>query len=83
MTLSPKQLSTDSLLRHDEAARYLGVSPSHLRRARYTGELFKGCEAPRYIKLGRAVRYKKSTLDEWLTNLREFGNTAEHQSAHL
>ena len=80
MTISLKHSNSDSLLRHNEAAQYLGVSPTHLRRARHTGELFKGFEAPRYIKLGHAVRYRKSTLDEWLEALPEFRNTAEHQS---
>jgi len=80
MTISLNSSIPESLLRHDEAARYLGVSPTHLRRARHTGELFKGFEAPRYIKLGHAVRYRKSTLDEWLAGLPEYSNTAEHQS---
>ena len=81
MTISLTNKATDPLLRHEEAAHYLGVSPAHLRRARYTGELFKGFNAPKYIKMGHAVRYKKSTLDEWLSALPEYHSTADYQSA--
>ncbi|MHC4705579.1 MAG: helix-turn-helix transcriptional regulator [Planctomycetota bacterium] len=81
MTISLERSAADPLLRQNEAAQYLGVSPAHLRLSRHTGELFKGCEAPRYVKLGHAVRYRKSTLDEWLSGLQEFHNTAEYHSA--
>jgi excisionase family DNA binding protein len=80
MTVSLSTKAPDSLLRHEEAAKYLGVSSTHLRRARHTGELFKGFQAPKYIKLGHAVRYRKSTLDEWLEALPEFRSTADYQS---
>jgi predicted DNA-binding transcriptional regulator AlpA len=80
MTVSPNYATSDLLLRHNEAAQYLGVSPAHLRLSRHTGELFKGCEAPRYVKLGHAVRYRMSTLDEWLSSLPEFHSTAEHRA---
>ena len=81
MTISLTRNAPDSLLRHEEAAKYLGVSSTHLRRARHTGELFKGFEAPKYVKLGHAVRYRKSTLDEWLSALPEYHSTADYQSA--
>ena len=81
MTISLNRNAPDSLLRHEEAAKYLGVSSTHLRRARHTGELFKGFEAPKYVKLGHAVRYRRSTLDEWLSALPEYHSTADYQSA--
>ncbi len=49
-----------------QAALYMGISESWLRQRRMTGILEGQRPAPPYIKLGRAVRYNKSVLDEWL-----------------
>jgi len=81
MTITPKEHNDTPVLRHAEAARYLGVSPNQLRLSRHTGELFKGYPTPAYIKVGKAVRYHKSTLDKWIGDLPEFQSTAEYQSA--
>jgi len=80
MTIPLEQHNSDPLLRNDEAAKYLKVSPGTLRLSRHTGELFKDVSTPAYIKLGRAIRYRKSTLDNWLVALPEFQSTAEYQS---
>jgi len=80
MTISLKEHDSTPVLRHAEAARYLGVSPDQLRLSRHTGELFKGVSTPAYLKVGHAVRYRKSTLDTWLAALPEFKSTAEYQS---
>ena len=80
MTIPLKEYDSDRLLRPDEAAKYLGVSPGQLRLSRHTGELFKGVATPAYLKVGRAVRYRKSTLQRWLADLPEFRSTAEYQS---
>ncbi len=80
MTISLHEHDTPPVLRHIEAARYLGVSPNQLRLSRHTGELFKGVSTPAYLKVGHAVRYRKSTLERWLADLPEFRNTAEYQS---
>ncbi len=68
-----------AVLRSTEAARYLGISPAQLRLSRHTGELFKGIAAPPFLKVGSAVRYRKCTLDAWLTALREYGRTSEYR----
>lgn len=46
----------------EDAARYVGMSPSWLRKARIgiTGP------GPRFIKAGRKVLYSKVSLDSWL-----------------
>jgi hypothetical protein len=46
-----------------EAARYLKLSRQFLEGARYRAD----GSGPAYIKLERAVRYRKSTLDAWMT----------------
>lgn len=42
------------------AATRTGLSGSTLRKLRLTGD------GPRFLKLGRAVRYRAADLDEWL-----------------
>jgi predicted DNA-binding transcriptional regulator AlpA len=48
-----------------QAARYLGVSEQYLEIARY-----RTTGGPDYIKLPRAVRYKRSDLDAWMVRQR-------------
>lgn len=49
-----------------EAAIYLGVVPSTLRRARMEGIRKARFESPPYIRVGRTIRYLKDDLDLWL-----------------
>ena len=46
-----------------EAAAYLKLSRQYLEAARYRGD----GSGPPYIKLERAVRYRRSVLDQWMT----------------
>lgn len=43
-----------------EAADHLGLSVSLLEKLRVRGT------GPKYLKLGRAVRYRKEALESWL-----------------
>ena len=49
-----------------EAAAYIGMSPSFLRQSRTNGDRVNRTPGPKYIKIGRAVRYFKEDLDAWL-----------------
>ncbi len=49
-----------------EAAEYLGYKPYTLRRAR-ADKMLSGKPEPKYSKSGKAVRYRKSDLDDWMT----------------
>ena len=51
-----------------EAAYYIGMSEEYLRKARVTGPSSNGAPAPRFIKLGRCVRYLQDDLDAFLDN---------------
>jgi len=51
----------DTLMRSDAVAEYLGVQIPALEKWRQLGV------GPAYVKVGRLVRYKKSAVDEWLT----------------
>lgn len=45
-----------------EAAAYLGIAPSTLNKTRLSGD------GPRFVKLGRSVRYRIEDLDQYLND---------------
>lgn len=47
-----------------EAAAYLSLSKQWLEISRHKGD------GPPYIKLGRAVRYSRADLDDWMAGRR-------------
>lgn len=54
-------MTTDrDLLTTDQAADYLQLSERQLVQWRYLGR------GPRYVKMVRAVRYRRGDLDAWL-----------------
>jgi len=58
-----------------EAAFVLLVAASTLKLSRHTG-ILSGVKAPAYIKRGRSVVYRQSTLEEWLSQFEEQENTS-------
>ena len=52
--------STDRLLTPMETAAFLRVSLSWLAKARMRGD------GPPYVKIGRAIRYLESALQQWM-----------------
>jgi predicted DNA-binding transcriptional regulator AlpA len=68
---SVKAGTTLDLLFHPrDAAKILNVSTSWLAKARLTGA------GPRYVKIGRSVRYLESSLREYIKG-RMRGSTSE------
>ncbi len=65
------------LLCNREAAKFIGVSPHMLRLSRHTGEIFKGVPCPPFLKMGKAVRYLRSDLEEFVVKQNKFQNNAE------
>lgn len=63
-----KQTLTES-----EAALYIGFSKSFLRNGRVTGT----AKTPKFTKVGRAVRYFKDDLDQWLNSLQRYDHLAQ------
>lgn len=49
-----------------EASTYISMSRSFLRQSRMEGNRDTRTPAPKFIKVGRAVRYLKEDLDAWL-----------------
>jgi predicted site-specific integrase-resolvase len=61
-------------LKTEEAAAFLQVKPATLEQWRWSGK------GPRFIKLNRAVRYRKEDLVAFV-EARVFGSTTEAQAA--
>lgn len=55
-----KLVRTDGYLNAEEAAQYMGVTPSSLITQR------SRCQGPPYIKDGKSIRYKKSDIDAYM-----------------
>ena len=63
--------SHDQILTTKEAAPVVGCAAPSLKQSRVSGELF-GVQAPAFIRMGRTIRYKYSTLINWRE---QFGET--------
>jgi predicted DNA-binding transcriptional regulator AlpA len=63
--------SNTIILTTPQAAIYLGLAVSTLNKWRCFGD------GPRFLKLGRAVRYRREDLDSFLVS-RQLGSTAEY-----
>jgi predicted DNA-binding transcriptional regulator AlpA len=62
--------SMDPLLYSRDAAKFLGMSESWLAKSRLRGD------GPRFVKVGRSVRYPESSLREFIKS-RMRGSTSE------
>ncbi|WDF73938.1 helix-turn-helix transcriptional regulator [Novosphingobium sp. KACC 22771] len=60
----------ENVLKTTQAARYVGLSKPTLERYRTMGG------GPRYLKLGKAVRYRTEDLDIWMA-IRLVNSTSE------
>jgi predicted DNA-binding transcriptional regulator AlpA len=70
MTRDPTFSAIERLFTPPETAKSLGISQSWLAKARLRGD------GPRYIKIGRAVRYSEPAIREYL-RARTRGSTGE------
>lgn len=53
-------------LTEKEAAHYVGMSVAFLRKDRIEGKIGQRTPGPKYLKIGKSVRYLKEELDRWL-----------------
>ncbi len=60
-----------TILTTPQAARYLGLAVSTLNKWRCSRD------GPRFLKLGRAVRYRRQDLDAFVM-ARQLGSTADY-----
>ena len=54
-----------------ESASYICMSRSFLSQDRMNGALKNRTPGPKYIKIGRSIRYLKDDLDSWLDHHRQ------------
>lgn len=59
--MSTTNNTTTNNLTTDQAASYLGNSPATLASWRV-----RKSDGPRFIRLGRSIRYRVADLDEWM-----------------
>ena len=64
-TLSEFLDPNQEYLKTKQAARYLGLSTQFLEIARHKGD------GPPYLKMSKAVRYKRSDLNAWMGGFRQ------------
>jgi len=57
----------EPLLTTRQAASVISTTEGALRMSRVRRRLF-GREAPPWVRIGRAVRYRRRDLDQWLAN---------------
>jgi predicted DNA-binding transcriptional regulator AlpA len=67
----------EALLNEKQVAETLGLSLAALRRWRYEGR------GPKFLKLGSAVRYRPTDVQEWLHGCPSGGSNAHQQSRRL
>jgi len=60
--------ATKRALSEIEAAIYIKMSRSFLRQDRMNGSRHNRTPGPRFIRIGRRIRYLKDDLDQWLTD---------------
>jgi predicted DNA-binding transcriptional regulator AlpA len=69
MTFHAATVSMDQLLDQKTAARFLSVSVRTLERYRVTGT------GPRWVRLGRLVRYREHDLAAWIEENSHFSTS--------
>jgi predicted DNA-binding transcriptional regulator AlpA len=63
---------SERLLRVEETAQMIGSAVSTLNRARVLGG-----DYPPFVKLGKSVRYKMSSVRKWLEDRQEYQTTSQ------
>ncbi|WP_206054868.1 helix-turn-helix transcriptional regulator [Nitrosococcus wardiae] len=66
-----------------EAAVYIGMSVAFLRQDRLNGHREGRTPGPRWIKIGRSVRYLREDLDAWLEQLKKRAVPVGADNTHL
>jgi predicted DNA-binding transcriptional regulator AlpA len=70
------QAMGDRMLTVIEAAGVLGLAPGTLNKGRVAGGDF-----PPYVKIGRSVRYRESSLQNWVNSHGEHFTVAQEKAA--
>ena len=72
-----EQFNLKRAFKDKEAGFYIGMSESWLRHSRIEGARFGCIPGPRFIKIGRSVRYLIEDLDNWLEKFQKLNHLAQ------
>ena len=61
-------MSDQKVICEQEAAIYLGISQSSLKKARLAGQK-NTSEFPPFLRFGRSIRYRVGDLEQWMDRL--------------
>jgi len=75
-----EKLKKDPFLSTEQAAELLDCAKQTVYQSRTSGKLF-GLKAPRFIKKGRQVFYRQSTLEKFISQFKEYDSTAQYETA--
>lgn len=73
----PVPITGDRLLNVRQASELTGLSVGTLNKARISGTV----DAPPFVKLGKSVRYKATTVQRWIEDHQEYRHTSQQQAA--
>lgn len=76
-TQQPEPITGDRLLTVQETASVLGLAVSTLNRARVYGT----SDLPGFVRIGKSIRYKLSTVQAYLASRQEYQHTSQQQHA--
>lgn len=68
----------DRLLTTKQTAEMIGMQPGTLTRGRVYGNK----NLPTYLKIGKAVRYRLSTIMAWMEGQREYVSTSQNDATN-
>ncbi len=75
--MAPSSTITPQTLSAADAATYIGMSQSYLAASRRTGVIAGRTPAPKFIRIGRTIRFRKTELDVWLNNHQDLEFTGQ------
>ncbi len=75
--LQPEPINGDRLLTVQETAEVLGLAVSTLNRGRVYGT----SDLPGFVRIGKSIRYKLSTVQAYLASRQEFNHTTQADAA--
>jgi hypothetical protein len=61
-------------------AEYLNMSVEWLKKNRGTGGKANELPPPKYVKVGGRIKYRKSDLDQYITDLPSFAHISDARS---
>ena len=72
-----QDIKKETLLTTEQVAALLDCCKQTIYQSRCSGKLF-GVKAPRFLRKGKRVFYRQSTLEQFMANFQEYDSTAQY-----